>query len=227
MKKILVIEDDKSIAELERDYIVAEGFDCTIEGNGSNGLTLALYEKWDLIILDLMLPDIDGFSICRTIRDKVDIPIIMVSARKGDIDKIRGLGLGADDYLTKPFSMGELIARIKSHLARYERLKGSSQKREPISFRGLDIDPIKFKVKKNMNDIILRAKEFEILYLLLSNPDRVFSKEELFDRLWTDSYGDISTVTVHMRKLREKIESNPSEPEYIETIWGVGYRLKV
>lgn len=227
MKKILIIEDDKSIAELERDYLEAEGFHCSIVEDGSEGLDIALSEEWNLIILDLMLPGTDGFSICRTLRKETEIPILMVSARKEDIDKIRGLGLGADDYVTKPFSPGELTARVKAHLARYERLKGIPLRSKSLSIRGLSIDPDSYKVTRNDKEVGLTAKEFEILHVLMGSPDRVFSKEEIFERIWQEAYGDLSTVTVHVRKLREKIEENPSEPEYIETVWGVGYRFKM
>ena len=226
MKKILIIEDDQSIAELERDYLEAEGFDCAILADGPNGLETARNESWDLIILDLMLPGADGFSICRALRKETEIPILIVSARTEDIDKIRGLGLGADDYVTKPFSPGELTARVKAHLSRYERLLGTPRRSRIISVRGLSIDLETHRVTVFDKDIGLTAKEFEILHLLISHADRVYSKEEIFDHVWGDSYGDLSTVTVHVRKLREKIEDNPSEPEYIETVWGIGYRLK-
>ena len=226
MKKILIIEDDQSIAELERDYLEADGFDCTIMADGSNGLETARSDSWDLIILDLMLPGADGFSICRALRKETEIPILIVSARREDIDKVRALGLGADDYVTKPFSPGELTARVKAHLSRYERLKGVPQRSRVISVRGLTVDPETHKVTRFDNDISLTAKEFEILHLLISHVDRVYSKEEIFEHIWEDSYGDLSTVTVHVRKLREKIEEKPSEPEYVETVWGVGYRLK-
>lgn len=226
MKKILIIEDDTSIAELERDYLEAEGFDCTIVQDGSDGLNTARNDLWDLIILDLMLPGADGFSICRTLRLETEIPILIVSARKEDIDKIRGLGLGADDYVTKPFSPGELTARVKAHLSRYDRLKGAPRRSRAVSVRGLSVDPDAYKVTRNDKDIGLTAKEFEILHMLISHAGIVFTKEEIFDHIWEDRYGDLSTVTVHVRKLREKIEENPSEPEYIETVWGVGYRFK-
>ena len=227
MNRILIIEDDTSIAELERDYLEAEGFDCTIVEDGSDGLETAMSQTWDLIILDLMLPGADGFGICRTLRKEKEIPILVVSARKEDVDKIRSFGLGADDYVTKPFSPGELTARVKAHLSRYERLKGDPQRSRAVSIRGLSIDPDTHKVTRFDKDISLTAKEFEILHMLISHADRVFSKEEIFDHIWEDSYGDLSTVTVHVRKLREKIEDNPSEPEYIETVWGVGYRFKM
>jgi len=229
MKKILIIEDDSSIAELERDYMEISGFSVDIETGGDTGLRTALKMDYDLIILDLMLPKVDGFEICRQLRIAKDIPILMVSARKEDIDKIRGLGLGADDYIIKPFSPGELVARVKAHLARYERLRGHSEaKNEEINIRGMHIDKASHRVYINDGEVALTAKEFDLLVLLASNPNRVFSKNELFERIWgMDSLGDIATVTVHIGKLREKIELVPSNPQYIETIWVVGYRFKM
>lgn len=229
MKKILIIEDDSSIAELERDYMAINGYSVDIEVSGDTGLQTALSLDYDLIILDLMLPRVDGFEICRQLRTFKDIPILMVSARKEDIDKIRGLGLGADDYIIKPFSPGELVARVKAHLARYERLRGNREpQNDEISIRGLNIDKTSHRVYINKAEVSLTAKEFDLLVLLASNPNRVFSKTELFERIWgMDSLGDIATVTVHIGKLREKIELVPSNPQYIETIWGVGYRFKM
>jgi len=229
MKKILIIEDERSIAELERDYLEIDGFHVDIEEDGEIGLNKAKNEDYALIILDLMLPKIDGFEICRQIRLEKDIPILMVSAKKEDIDKIRGLGLGADDYITKPFSPSELVARVKAHLSRYERLMGKNDnKKEEIRIRGLYIDKVSRRVYINNKEVTLTAKEFELLTLLAMNPNRVFSKEELFERIWDlDSIGDIATVTVHIRKLREKIEADPSNPQYIETLWGAGYRFKI
>lgn len=228
-KKILIIEDEESIAELERDYFEINGFFVDIEKRGDNGLRRAMSEKYDLIVLDVMLPGMDGFEICKHIRSESDIPILMVSARKEDIDKIRGLGLGADDYITKPFSPGELVARVKSHIARYERLiGGSEQKRDEIKIRGLFIDKTSRRVYLNEKEAMLTTKEFDLLVFLASNPNRVFSKEELFNKIWDmDSIGDIATVTVHIRKIREKIEIDPSNPQYIETVWGAGYRFEV
>jgi len=229
MKKILIIEDDSSIAELERDYMEINGFSVDIETSGDVGLRTALNNKYDLIILDLMLPRVDGFEICRQLRISKDIPILMVSARKEDIDKIRGLGLGADDYIIKPFSPGELVARVKAHLARYERLRGyDHSQKEEIIIRGLTIDKASHRVYINDVEVVLTAKEFDLLVLLASNPNRVFNKNELFERIWgMDALGDSATVTVHIGKLREKIELIPSNPQYIETIWGVGYRFKM
>ena len=230
MKKILVIEDELSIAELERDYLEISGFKVDIESKGDLGLIKAIKEDYDLIILDLMLPNIDGFQICKQIRSKKNIPIIMVSARKEDIDKIRGLGLGADDYITKPFSPSELVARVKAHINRYERLigTGSNENNDHINIGRLKIDKASRQVFVNDKEIIFTTKEFDLLAFLAQNPNRVFTKDEIFSRIWDmDSIGDIATVTVHIRKLREKIELDPSNPQYIETIWGVGYKFKV
>ena len=229
MKKILIIEDEKSIAELERDYLEINGFSVTIEFSGESGLKRAMSEAYDLIILDLMLPKIDGFEICRQVRSEKDIPILLVSAKKEDIDKIRGLGLGADDYITKPFSPGELVARVKAHIARYERLMDKKEaKSESIIIRGLKIDKGARRVYVNNAEVFLTTKEFEVLLFLAQNPNRVYKKEELFDRVWgMDAMGDMATVTVHVNKIREKIELDTSNPQFIETIWGAGYRFKV
>ncbi|MFL0247513.1 response regulator transcription factor [Candidatus Clostridium stratigraminis] len=229
MKKILIIEDERSIAELERDYLEIDGFQVEIEEDGEKGLNRGKSGDYALIILDLMLPRMDGFEICKQIRLEKDIPILMVSAKKEDIDKIRGLGLGADDYITKPFSPSELVARVKAHLSRYERLMGKTDnKKEEIRIRGLFIDKVSRRVFINNKEVTLTAKEFDLLTLLAMNPNRVFSKEELFERIWDlDSIGDIATVTVHIRKLREKIEADPSNPQYVETLWGAGYRFKI
>jgi DNA-binding response OmpR family regulator len=227
MKKVLIIEDEISIAELERDYFEINEFAAEIETRGDRGIERVKNEDYDLVLLDLMLPGVDGFEVCRQIRMVKEIPILMVSARKEDIDKIRGLGLGADDYITKPFSPGELVARAKAHLARYERLTGRVERKDEIKIRGLQIDKTAHRVIINNQEVILTAKEYDLLILLATNPDRVFTKDELFDRVWgIDALGDLATLTVHIRKIREKIESDPSNPQYIETIWGVGYRLR-
>ncbi|WP_256759036.1 response regulator transcription factor [Cohnella sp. WQ 127256] len=229
MSKILIIEDEQSIAELERDYLEINGYTVDIENSGDKGLQRALNMDYDLIILDLMLPKVDGFEICRKIRGEKDIPIIMISAKKEDIDKIRGLGLGADDYMSKPFSPGELVARVKAHLSRYERLSGRKEARnDEIRIHGLRIDKTAHRVFVNEKEITFTTKEFDLLCYLAINPDRVFSKEQLFDHIWgMDAMGEIATVTVHIRKLREKIELDPSDPQYIETIWGAGYRFRI
>ncbi len=230
MDKILIIEDEEAIAELERDYLDLAGFQVVLEEDGENGLRRALEEDFSLVILDLMLPGMDGYEICRRIREIKNIPILMVSAKKDDIDKIRGLGLGADDYMTKPFSPSELVARVKAHLSRYERLVGSGvqAKNEVIEIRGLRVDKTSRRVYLNGEEKTFTTKEFDLLAFLAANPNRVFTKDELFREIWEmESIGDIATVTVHIKKIREKIEINTSKPQYIETIWGVGYRFKV
>lgn len=229
MSKILIIEDEEVIADLEKDYLELSGFEVEITNNGKDGLTQALKGDFSLVILDLMLPEMDGFEVCKRIREERNIPIIMVSAKKDDIDKIRGLGLGADDYMTKPFSPSELVARVKAHLNRYDRLVGSTQKKNDlIEIRGLQIDKTARRVWIDSEEKAFTSKEFELLAFLAENPNRVFSKEELFREIWDmDSIGDIATVTVHIKKIREKIEYDSANPQYIETIWGVGYRFKV
>jgi DNA-binding response OmpR family regulator len=229
MKRILIIEDEKSIAELERDYLEINGFSVDIVLTGEEGLQQALHQSYDLILLDLMLPNMDGFEICKRIRVEKDIPIIMVSAKKEDYDKVRGLGLGADDYLVKPFSPNEMIARVKAHLSRYERLsqKQSQPSNKEIFVRGLYIDQVSRRVFINNQEVTFTTKEFDLLTFMALNPNQVFSKEQLFEKLWgMESTGDISTVTVHIRKIREKIEQDSSHPQYIETLWGAGYRFK-
>lgn len=230
MSKVLIIEDEQAIAELEKDYLELYDFEVSIEYDGQKGLDRALLENYDIVIVDLMLPTVDGFEICKRIREVKDIPILVVSAKKEDIDKIRGLELGADDYITKPFSPSELVARVKAHLSRYERLVGSGtgQENEFIEIRGIKIDKTARRVFVNGEEKILTTKEFDLLTFLASNPNHVYTKEELFKEIWNmDSIGDIATVTVHIKKIREKIELNTAKPQYIETIWGVGYRFKV
>ena len=229
MSKILIVEDELAIAELEKDYLELSGFEVVIANDGTSGLQLALNEKFDLVILDLMLPGVDGFEICKQIRENKNIPILMVSAKKDDIDKVRGLGLGADDYMTKPFSPSELVARVKAHLARYERLINSNQKHNDIvEIRGIKIDKTARRVLINGEEKPFTTKEFDLLTFLAENPNHVYTKEELFREIWDmDSIGDIATVTVHIKKIREKIEGGSSKPQYIETIWGVGYRFKL
>ena len=229
MSKILIVEDEEAIADLEKDYLELSGFDVEIENDGTSGMERALNEDFDMFILDLMLPGTDGFEICKRIREKKNTPILMVSAKKDDIDKIRGLGLGADDYITKPFSPSELVARVKAHLARYERLIGSNaQKNDIIEIRGIRIDKTARRVWVNEEEKQFTTKEFDLLTFLAENPNHVFTKDELFSKIWDmESIGDIATVTVHIKKIREKIEFNTAKPQYIETIWGVGYRFKL
>ena len=228
-KKILIIEDEEAIADLEKDYLELSDFDVTIKADGESGLEEALGHDYDLIILDLMLPGLDGFEVCKRIREKKNIPILMVSARKDDIDKIRGLGIGADDYMTKPFSPSELVARVKAHLARYDRLVGSGQpNNDVIEIRGLKIDKTARRVFVDGVEKQFTTKEFDLLTFLAEHPNHVYSKDELFREIWNmDSIGARATVTVHIKKIREKIEYDTSKPQYIETIWGVGYRFKV
>ena len=226
-KRILIVEDEESIADLEKDYLELSNFEVEVANDGETGLKKGMEGDFDLIILDLMLPGVDGFEICRQIRDKKNTPIIMVSAKKDDIDKIRGLGLGADDYMTKPFSPSELVARVK--VARYERLIGSNvEENKVIEIRGLKIDTTARRVWVGGEERNFTTKEFDLLTFLASHPNHVYTKEELFREIWDmESIGDIATVTVHIKKIREKIEYDTSHPQYIETIWGVGYRFKV
>ena len=229
MSRILIIEDEEAIADLEKDYLELSGFEGKICNTGDEGLQTALREEFDLIVLDLMLPGLDGFEVCKKVREEKNIPIIMVSAKKEDIDKIRGLGMGADDYMTKPFSPSELVARVKAHLARYDRLVGSSNKNnDVIEIRGIRIDKTARRVIVDGEEKAFTGKEFDLLTFLAEHPNHVYTKEELFREIWDmDSIGDIATVTVHIKKIREKIEFDSAKPQYIETIWGVGYRFKV
>lgn len=228
MSRILIVEDEEAIADLEKDYLELSDFEVEIENRGDTGLQRALSEDFDLVILDLMLPGMDGFEVCKHIREKKDMPVLMVSAKKDDIDKIRGLGLGADDYITKPFSPSELVARVKAHLSRYDRLVGSGNtKNDVIEIRGLKIDKTARRVYIDGEEKSFTTKEFDLLTFLAENPNHVYTKEELFRKIWNmDSVGDIATVTVHIKKIREKVELDTSNPQYIETIWGVGYRFK-
>ncbi|MBO5071295.1 MAG: response regulator transcription factor [Roseburia sp.] len=229
MSRVLIIEDEVAIADLEKDYLELSGFEVETENDGMVGLKRALSEDFDMYILDLMLPNVDGFEICRQIREEKNTPILMVSAKKDDIDKIRGLGLGADDYITKPFSPSELVARVKAHLARYERLVASNlPENDMVEIRGIRIDKTARRVWVNGEEKQFTTKEFDLLTFLAENPNHVFTKEELFREIWDmESIGDIATVTVHIKKIREKIEMNTNKPQYIETIWGVGYRFKL
>ncbi len=229
MSNILIVEDEISIAELERDYLEISGFKVKMCYDGKVGLDMALHEDFDLILLDVMIPGADGYELCRKVREQKDTPIIMVSAKKDDIDKIRGLGLGADDYITKPFSPSELVARVKAHIARFDRLVGKTKRHnEIIDIRGLKMDKTSRQVWINGEEKNLTVKEFDILAFLAEHPNRVYSKEDLFKEVWgLDSMGDISTVTVHVKNIREKTEFDTARPQYIETIWGVGYRFRV
>ncbi len=229
MSRVLIVEDESAIAEIEKDYLELSGFEVFIETDGNSGYKAAMEQDYDIIILDVMLPGKDGYEICKAVREVKNTPIIMVSAKKEDIDKIRGLGVGADDYMTKPFSPSELVARVKAHLARYERLVSSAKEaNDIIEIRGIKIDKTARRVFVNGEEKIFTTKEFDLLTFLAQNPNRVFTKDELFKEIWDmDSIGDIATVTVHIKKIREKVEFDTSKPQYIETIWGVGYRFKV
>ena len=234
--KVLIIEDDREIAALEKDFLELSGFEVDTVNDGLQGRKHALSGGYALIILDLMLPGKDGMTICREIRDKIDIPILMVTAIMEDSEKIRGLGFGADDYIVKPFSPSELVARVKSHIARYERLTnanhaadtgGDPGPKDEIDFGWLRINRDARKVLVNENEITLTHKEYDLLYFFASNPEIVFGKEQIYDKLWgEDTYGELKTVAVHINHLREKIERNPSEPEHLQTVWGSGYRFR-
>ena len=228
MSSVLIVEDEEAIAEIERDYLELAGFDVTIKTDGDSGLAAALSEEFDIIILDIMLPGTDGYEICKQVRNVKNIPIIMVSAKKEDIDKIRGLGTGADDYMTKPFSPSELVARVKAHLARYERLiTDNKPENDIVEIKGIKIDKTARRVFVDGEEKSFTTKEFDLLAFLVDHPNHVYTKEELFREIWDmDSVGDIATVTVHIKKIREKIEADSAKPKYIETIWGVGYRFK-
>lgn len=228
--RILIIEDETTIAQLERDYFELNGFNVDLCHTGPEGLQLALQGDYNLIIVDLQLPGMDGFELCSQIRQAKEVPILIVSAKKEEIDKIRAFNLGADDYVTKPFSPSELVARAKAHLTRYERLLGKQEplQRPEIHIRGLVIDKAAHRVYVRNREVPFTTREFSLLEFLATHPNRVFSKNELFERIWgMDSNGDIATVTVHIRRLREKIEADPSNPQYIETVWGAGYRFSV
>jgi DNA-binding response OmpR family regulator len=234
--RILIIEDDDTIAELERDFLEINGFETEREREGVKGKERALSGGFDLILLDLMLPGIDGYAICRAIRDKINVPILMVTARGEEIDKVRGLGLGADDYITKPFTPAELVARIKSHIARFKRLTDAARLSSPLSkpssaegeiaAGNLTINPAARRVFVSGAEIELANKEYELLFFLASNPEIVFSKEKLYDRIWGETlYGDLNTVKEHINRLRKKIEKDPANPVHIQTVWGAGYRF--
>lgn len=227
-KKILIIEDEQDIAELERDYLEIAKFEVLHATNGKEGIETALKEDVDLVLLDIMLPDMDGFEVCKCIRGSKDVPILFVSAKKDDVDKIRGLGIGGDDYITKPFSPSELVARVQAHIARCERLLTSTiEENTVLEFKTLKIDKTDRRVWVRNEETYLTTKEFDMLVFMASNPNKVYSKAELFKEVWDmESIGEIATVTVHVKKVREKIEADRNNPEFIETIWGVGYRFK-
>ncbi len=229
MKQILIIEDDKSISEIQKDYLEMSGYKVICAYDGEEGLKILQQQKVDLAVLDLMLPKTDGMEILRQIGENKDFPIVVLSAKGEEMSKIKALNLGADDYITKPFSMGEFVARIKGHLKLYEKFKNPvAAQHKTISVRGLTIDEEDRRVYLDGNEIVLTQKEFELLQFLAENPNRVFSKDQLFERIWGfDALSDTTTVTVYISKIRDKIELDPSKLQYIETVWGIGYRFKV
>ena len=228
MDKILIIEDDVAIAEIERDYLELDGFAVEIAADGNVGLERGLSGEHSLILLDLMLPGMDGFAICRALREQIDVPILMVTARQEDIDKIRGLGLGADDYIEKPFSPSVLVARVKAHLARYRRLTGSERTSGEIQIGGIRLNEETHRVYVDGREVELTNKEYELLLFFMLNVDVVFSREQIYERIWGwDAMGDSATVAVHINRLRKKIEQDPANPRYIVSVWGAGYRFNL
>lgn len=228
MQKSLIVEDDGDIAAIERDYLELNNYQVEIAADGLAGLERGLHGDFDLILLDLMLPGLDGFSVCRRLREETDIPILMVTARREDIDKIRGLGLGADDYIEKPFSPSVLVARVRAHLARYQRLTGGQQRAKPeLQAGGVHLNTETRRVFVDGREVELKNREYELLCFLMLHLDMVFSREELYERIWgLEAMGDNATVAVHINRIREKIEPDPSRPRYIQTVWGAGYRFK-
>jgi len=225
MKRILIVEDDRAIAELERDYLEAAGFSVSWEADGTRGLDAIQGGAFDLVVVDLMLPGLSGFEVCRRVRETNDVPLLVVSALTSDLDKVKALGLGADDFVTKPFSPAELVARIQAHLARYDRLTRGGAPADTWTIRGLELNTTSRLVRRDGREITLTPREFDVLELFVTHPDRVFSKEEVFALVWKEQYGDTTTVTVHVRKIREKLGDDTSAPVFIKTVWGLGYRL--
>lgn len=227
MAKILIVEDDEAIAAIERDYLELDNFEVEIALDGIVGLNRGLSGDFDLILLDLMLPGIDGFSICRKLREKLNIPILLVTARQEDIDKIRGLGLGADDYIEKPFSPSVLVARVKANLAQYQRVLGVKKGPSEIALGAICLNTGTHRVYVNDREVELKNKEYELLLFLMLNVDMVFDRETLYEKVWgMDAMGDNATVAVHINRLRDKLEEDPARPRYIETVWGAGYRFR-
>ncbi|MBR2587588.1 MAG: response regulator transcription factor [Bacilli bacterium] len=227
MSKILIVEDEKEIADLEKDYLEISGFQVDILNDGKDAIKHIAENNYDLLILDLMLPNTNGLEICKNVREKVDIPILTVTAKVGSIDKVRGLGIGADDYITKPFDPAELVARVEAHIKQYKRLTSNKNSKENVRIiKNIKIYMDCWKVYKNNEEIKFANKEFELPKFLAENANQVFSKEKLFETIWGYDYvGDVATVTVHINRIREKIEDDPSNPIIIETVWGAGYRL--
>ena len=227
-KKILIIEDEQDISRILRDYLTKNRYEAAVAGNGKDGLYMLELVQPDYIILDIMLPDVDGIDLCRKIREKSNVPILILSARGSDTDKVLGLGFGADDYMTKPFSLSELLARINAHFRRYETMVAAEQDSDSLRLGNLKIDKKAYKVTVNGSEVSLSAKEFELLYYLAKHKNQVFSKAQLLDAVWGyHNYGDENSITVYMRRLREKIETAPSNPDYLKTVWGVGYKFSL
>ncbi|CAM3094811.1 response regulator transcription factor [Paenibacillus taichungensis] len=227
-RKILIIEDEHDISRILRDYLTKNQYEAAVASNGQDGLQMMDMLQPDYIILDIMLPDMDGIDVCREIRRRNNIPILILSARGSDTDKVLGLGFGADDYMTKPFSLSELLARINAHFRRYDSLTLASERdrTDLLRLANLEIDKKAYKVSLDGNEVSLSAKEFELLHYLASNKNQVFSKSQLLDAIWGyAAYGDENTVTVYIRRLREKIEADPSHPAVLKTVWGVGYKF--
>lgn len=229
MNKILIIEDDKDIAAIERDFLTVSGYEVDLAYDGFTGLNMGLSKSYDLIILDIMLPGINGFDICIKLREKLDIPILLVTAKQDDIDKIKGLGSGADDYIEKPFSPSVLVARVKANISQYRRIKDTDQKTErTIEYGDISINPLTHRVYVKGREIELKNKEYELLLFFMNNIDIVFNKDQLYENVWGfDALGENSTVAVHINRLREKIEEDPGNPKYLQTVWGAGYRFKL
>ena len=228
--KILIVEDDIAISEMVKNYLIKDGFIVTTAFDGEEAIVKYLNHDFDLILLDLMMPKLDGIETMKIIREKSSVPILIMSAKDSDVDKAIGLGFGADDYIAKPFSMIEFSARIKAAIRRATKYSNNDKKEEEVVMKvgKLTIDIDNFLVSKNNQVIQLTSKEFEILKLFIQNPNRVFTKAQIYSFIWKDEYfGDENVINVHMRRLREKIEEDPSNPQYIKTLWGIGYKLEV
>ncbi|MCU4771516.1 response regulator transcription factor [Bacillus toyonensis] len=226
--RILIADDDKEIRNLLKIYLERELYMVDTVINGEEALHLFNQNNYNLVILDLMMPKIDGIEVCKKLRDKTNVPILMLTAKDHEVDKILGLSIGADDYITKPFSIHEVIARVKALMRRFLVLgsNNTAQEKTTLSFKGLTINLNTYTVHTNKEEISLTGKELELLKFFTSNPGRVFTKTQLFRNVWDDNYiEDDNTVMVHIRKLRKKIEIDPSNPKFIQTIWGIGYKF--
>lgn len=229
--KVLIIEDDEDISMIEKDFLEMEGYQVYIANNGREGYQEAISQAYQLILLDVMLPGMDGYEICREIRQKVDIPIIMVTAKSEELEKLRGLGIGADDYISKPFSPTELVARVKANIAQYKRIKGAMQSEQKvegeIALGNIRINSQTHRVFVDNIEVECKHREYELLLFLMEHPEIVFSKEQLYEKIWgMDALGNIRTVAVHINRLRERVEEDPTNPNYIQTVWGAGYRFQ-